>query len=189
MRASHLLIALCLVFLSCVSVTRAHESTENGSVKLLVHVDPDDVAIAGKPTTIHIAIHDAEKSFSLSRCHCSLYVEQDEKRLYTIALTPATTPSVYDAEGVEVTFPNAGDYTVGVEGTPLPGISFAPFGIEVAEHVLPAGTDPNMIASSTASGHTPEKIEPTYLVFKLSLAGLFLLIAGYLFVRRNSSRK
>lgn len=187
MRKHLFLIALCLVFLSYNSTAKAHESADTGTVKLLVHVDPDDVAIAGKETTIHIALHDAEHRFSLAHCHCSLYVEQDEKRFVTIPLTPATSPSVYDAEGVKVTFPSAGEYNVGVESTPLADASFAPFTVEVVEHVWPEGTDPKSVASPTESRHE-ETPSPTYPVHVVTLGGLLILILVYVFFRYRGVR-
>lgn len=166
-----------LVLLAYAPHVGAHESTGTDHETLLVHVDPNDVAVAGRPTTVHVDIRNKEKGFSLKNCHCSLYVEQDEKRLFTFPLTPTTEPGIYDAMGVEVTFPSAGTYNVGVEGTPITAGAFSPFTLEVEESVLATGTDPYSVQASSTDDHPSHN--QTFPVLEALLTATCLLVLLY----------
>lgn len=177
-----------LLLLSSAIETEAHESTDTGKVQILIHVDPDDIAVAGVPTTIHVNIKSNEKTFSIEKCHCSLYVEKDEKRLITVPLAAAKDSSIYDAMGVQVSFPEAGTYRVGVEGTPTTAGTFSPFTAEVTELVQPVGTEPSSAVPPSTSNHLPHT-EP-FPILESVLTGTCLLILLYfLYIQRTQKMR
>ncbi len=161
----------------------AHEIIDGGTASLLIHIDPDNIAVAKKPTTIHIDLINSEKGFSLEKCNCTLSISQviegeDEKEILSTSLSPANEASDYNVKGVPFTFPDNGEYHINVSGEPTVKNLFTSFEIEVQEKVLPAGTTNTATTSSHAHTHQHPKI---------MLAGtiIFTLVMGYFLFSNN----
>ncbi len=179
-------ILICLLLLSTAYVVSAHEIVQNGTVSLLIHIDPDDVAIAGKPTTIHIDLENKDKGFALEKCKCFLNVELDEKDLLSVPIVPATEPSVYSAQGVPFTFPRQGEYHISVKGSPVDKNLFSPFEVEVHENVLPIGADLPSDTTNTMS-HMSGTHSHAYPRIELAGAVIFSALMAYFLFGKNKT--
>ncbi len=174
-------LVLPLIFFSFAFTVNAHSVAESGTANLLIHIDPDDIAVSGTPTTIHISLQNTEKSFSIEKCNCTFYIEQNEKKIFESPITPSSDQaSIYNAQGVPFTWTNAGDYNIGIEGNPVGKNLFTPFTVEVPEKVFPIGTNP-IQAEPTHQHGSPRLI--------LTEAALFTLLMGYFLFSHNKPKK
>ncbi|MES2315818.1 MAG: hypothetical protein V4486_03770 [Patescibacteria group bacterium] len=165
--------ALFLIFFSYGYKARAHDLVEDGSAFLLVHINPDEVGIALKPTVLDLYLKNSEQGFDIYKCNCQFTISQvegggGEKQIYTAALKPINNVGEFNIESIPFTFPTDGEYHLNVEAKPSIPNLFAPFEIEVKEQVLPVGSRVPLQMSHSL-----------YPRLELAAAGIFTLLMGY----------
>lgn len=114
----------------------AHQLVTDGSIGVVLHVDPDDDPIANQNATFHFDFQDRENKFQLDHCQCTVVVMQDGKELASAPLTPATL----SIASYSYTFLAKGVYAIEVIGVPQPGDAFQPFTVRYSQRVARDGT-------------------------------------------------
>ena len=118
---------LSLLALSASSAL-AHELARDGNVAALMHTDPDDAPLIGKPTAVFFELNQrGGRAIALSGCTCSLNVYAGSVRA---GAKPVVQGKLKQGKGEilsSVTFPAAGAYTMVLQGKPKTGAAFDPF--------------------------------------------------------------
>ncbi|MFZ2621045.1 MAG: hypothetical protein WAX85_00900 [Minisyncoccia bacterium] len=178
-------IFVILILVSIAYTVSAHDIAESGTATLLVHIEPGEMAVAGKAVTLYINLENFEKGFSLEKCNCVFTIKQDEKEIFSAPLVPTKTNGEFDAKGIPFTFPNDGEYHLSVRATPITTNLFAPFEVEVHEKALPVGTvTPLNTTIINNTYHTHNHAYP-----RVELAGMliFTIVMTYFLFSDNKS--
>ncbi len=120
----------------------AHTEKVSGDVGGLLHIEPHDNPIAGKPALAWLALtRKGGQLIPLSQCNCQLAVYPEP---HTEGVTPpllkprlhAVSAEQYQGiPGTEIVFPKAGSYELEFSGTPKTGASFKPFELSYTVNV------------------------------------------------------
>ena len=106
----------------------AHELARDGNVAALMHTDPDDAPLVGKPTAVFFELNvRGGRALALAGCTCSLNVYAGSVRA---GARPVMQGKLVQGKGEilsSVTFPAAGAYTMVLQGRPKTGAAFSPF--------------------------------------------------------------
>ncbi|WP_424950857.1 hypothetical protein [Deinococcus sp.] len=106
----------------------AHELARDGNVGALMHTDPDDAPLIGKPTAVFFELNQkGGKPIVLSQCACTLNVYPGGS---TASRAPLSHGTLRQGQGQllsSVVFPTAGAYTMVLAGQPKPGATFPAF--------------------------------------------------------------
>lgn len=158
------------LFTTSLSPVQAHQLKASGSVGAVLHVEPDDDPIVGRPSTFLLEFKDKNEQFQLDRCVCTVTVSRNGQELTRLPIQPTNS--------VSYTFPEKGVYKVTVEGKPLGDAAFAPFSVSYDIRVTRESTQ--FTSSSTKPGW-------------LSLHGihllLILLVSAYTIYRIHISSR
>jgi hypothetical protein len=118
--------ALLLVLMA--SPALAHEIARDGNIGGLMHIEPDDAPVVGKPNAFYFEVNQkGGKSVLLSQCACTLSVYAGSVRA---GAKPLSLPKLTQARGEytgKVSFPVAGAYTLVLTGAPRAGAGFDRF--------------------------------------------------------------
>ena len=137
-----------LVLLLCFApqgLAAAHELQTDGTIGAILHTEPDDDVVSGKPTQYMLEFDDTTHRFSLPKCNCSVSVRSGSKTIVTSTLSDRQ-----NAESTgSVTFPKPGAYTFEVTGQPKDEGTFQPFklsyNIQVASDAAKASKMPTLL--------------------------------------------
>ncbi|MEE3715655.1 hypothetical protein V2H45_02725 [Tumidithrix elongata RA019] len=110
----------------------AHEVEVSGDVGGLIHLEPNDNPVAGKPTQVWIALTKrGGEIIPLEQCDCILEVRTKPFRLSSVPIFPTLKPTSAERyrgiPGAEVIFPHIGRYELQLSGKPKAGADFSPF--------------------------------------------------------------
>jgi hypothetical protein len=127
-------LSLLCTLLLCVPAF-AHELKANRQVGALMHIQPDDSPQAGAATTVWFGlVRRGGTPVRLAGCNCRLSIYGGNRIAGKALLTPALREGKVEGEMgsgkrllADVTFPNAGPYTLLLTGTPKNGGNFEPF--------------------------------------------------------------
>jgi hypothetical protein len=113
----------------------AHESGQNNGISLVLHVEPNDVPLAGDKTSLslYFTANQLAQNFNLARCKCIVTVIQNSAPISRHEIV-ANFGSASEASVDGVIFPKPGKYQVVVSGSPTTAVfpSFnIPFDITV----------------------------------------------------------
>jgi len=158
------------------SLSFAHTLKTHSTVGALFHVDPNDQPIAGMPATIYIELQDKSNLLTTDNCNCKLVISMLDKEVFAAPIFQPGSASL--ATKTAFTFPEAGVYTVSLEGEPTDGIE--PFDLDYEVEVK-ANNNPSN-GSEPETGHTSHAGH--YIIFA---AGGIVLLA-YLWFSRKKSR-
>jgi len=102
----------------------AHELARDGNVGALMHTDPDDAPLVGKPTGVFFELNQkGGRPILLSQCACTLSVYAGG---VTAGRAPLSQGKLRQGQGQllsSVLFPAAGAYTMVLQGQPKPGLA------------------------------------------------------------------
>ncbi len=157
--------ALCLAL-----PASAHVWKTDGNMSVLLHVNPNDDPIAGKPADLWLQVTDTTNRFNAKNCQCSVSISEGGKTLLSAPLSLWNGgPSIF-AFSVPFTFPDPAVYGIVVTGAPEGTSKFQNFRVQYNLRVERNPDDP-----SADSG--PE--------FYLIMAGLavFIICTVYLWYR------
>lgn len=111
----------------------AHEIEISAEVGGTLHIEPNDKAVAGKPTQTWIALtRKGGQIIPLQQCNCKLAVfakprAKNAPPILQPALKPFAAESYKGIPGAEITFPKPGAYELKLTGSPKAGATFKPF--------------------------------------------------------------
>ena len=102
----------------------AHTAAEDGKISGLLHVDPDDIARAGRVNTLHIYFNDLDERFTMEGCDCRIKVKQNREVILNAPLGTSETKT----GTTKVFLPQDNfSYEVIASGTPKTAGFFQPF--------------------------------------------------------------
>lgn len=113
--------------LTAAHAASAHFYLTDGSITVLLHMDPDDDPIVGQPATIHFQITDKTNKFTPANCDCSVIVsEYNGPQILSSSLSAPPPPSIYEF-GQKIIFPIKDIYLVTMTGQPKKAGEFSKF--------------------------------------------------------------
>lgn len=118
-------IGAALLYLQSVQPAEAHLETTSGSIQAILHIEPDDAAVAGKPATFFFDIQDKNSIFQFAQCQCVLSIREAGRQMFSQTLPPSDlhTPSP------SYTFSKADTYSIQLSGKPQLGGTFQSFNL------------------------------------------------------------
>ncbi|WP_407569350.1 hypothetical protein [Deinococcus altitudinis] len=123
----------------------AHEIARDGNVGGLLHIEPDDAPVVGKPNAFYFEVNQkGGKPILLAQCSCSLQVYAGSARQ---GARPLSTPKLAQAKGEltgSLNFPRPGAYTLVLAGQPKAGATFGKFSLSWVVRADVAGTGGGM---------------------------------------------
>lgn len=147
----------------------AHFPATDKKMTVTLHIDPNDQAFAGQPTTLHFIYNDQLGKFSKQKCNCRVSIDEQGRQLFSAQTTPITGSSVY-GNYVTYTFPKPDVYSLNLSGNPKQTGDFVPFTVSWNVRVIPSPNNPNNSSENT----------PFYIIgFVVLMLGLGSVI-GYI---------
>ena len=133
------------VFVIQTPLAYAHFPATDKKMTVTLHIDPDDQAVAGKPTILHFIYDDQLGKYSNQKCDCRVTINEQGHQIFSGPALPITEPSVY-GNYVQPTFPKADVYALSLSGNPKEAGGFVPFKVSWNVRVEP---DPNAKSNNT----------------------------------------
>ncbi|MEL6764773.1 MAG: hypothetical protein AAFO87_14195, partial [Cyanobacteria bacterium J06607_6] len=126
------------------SATLAHDVQIADDVGATLHIEPDDVPLAGTPTTAWFALTQAGGTvIPLEQCNCRLTLyDNDAVAVETPPLTAISAEGFTDIPSAVVTFPEVGAYELVLQGSPEGDVEFSPFELRFEVVVAGRGAPP-----------------------------------------------
>jgi hypothetical protein len=177
-------IALLLIIFLTPCFTRlasAHILQTDGAISVLLHTNPDDDPIIGKPADLLFLVSDRTSGFTTANCNCAITISKDNKQLLGGPLTKVDSLNTIFGFSQPFTFPQKGIYTVVVTGSPKTPKSFQNFQVKydlrvARENSLPSYSSLAHLSHSAHFWH--------YLLF-----GMAFLVAGILSIKEKRKLK
>jgi hypothetical protein len=125
-------LVVIVVFLSSLSfylpiLAEAHFLVTDKNIGAVLHVEPNDEPVAGKPASFFFDFKDKQNKFTPQNCDCTFEIDENGKDIFSQALFHnETNPSLATAS-VTYAFHQRGVYQVKVIGKPLTPNEFQPF--------------------------------------------------------------
>jgi hypothetical protein len=116
----------------------AHEVRTSQEVGGTIHIEPNDRPIAGKKSTIWVALTKrGGEIIPYAKCNCRMDVRSlsDRSIKFTVANPLAIIERYLGLPSLEVTFPQVGRYELKLSGSPRDGEDFAPFELTFTTNV------------------------------------------------------
>lgn len=143
----------------------AHVLKTDGSIGIIMHIDPGDDPVANSQSILFFNIKDERGKFDLNKCSCQVNILKGGKNIFSTSLS----------QTVPYTFPGRDVYQVNVVGTPLNQGDFQPFNINFDVRVdKDVGTQPTTQGNSWLSSH----------LYLLIGVGVVITIFGFSFVKK-----
>lgn len=108
----------------------AHEVKTSKGVGATIHIAPDDRPVAGKKSTIWIALTKrGGQTIPYEKCDCRIEVQSvaDPSIKFTLSSPSKLVENYIGVPSLEVTFPQAGRYELRLIGSPKEESEFRPF--------------------------------------------------------------
>lgn len=112
----------------------AHQLQSDGSVHVIMHINPDDNPITGKQSTLVFYVFDDQENFSGTHCDCNVGITMDGTSLLSKPINIGDNGFNHVGE-LPFNFPMLGDYQINFSGKPIDGTSFQTFNLSFTESV------------------------------------------------------
>ena len=177
-------IALLVLFFSVPA--SAHTVKTDGDIGVLFHIEPDHNPRAGEPArTWFVLSRSGGAIVPLQECDCRLTVRSDSVATFAPELQPIDAEEHRDIPGVEIVFPEPGNYTLELSGQPQAEAEFSPFAIAYEVTVLPGArraetqTLPSEATTTDETGAlTATATSPSYAIGWIGSAIALLVSLG-----------
>lgn len=125
---SKLLVVIALTSTIFVSPIYAHKLDTDSGAGAVIHLDPDDSPISGRPTAISWEFAE-DNDVKVTQCNCEIeiYRASDLKRSINSGLTEVLADNI---AGYTYTFPEEGEYKLILKGEAINGGEFDEFKLE-----------------------------------------------------------
>jgi hypothetical protein len=120
------------------SIRIAHEVRTSQEVGGTIHIEPDDRPVAGKKSTIWIALTKrGGEIIPYAKCNCRMEVRSltDKNIKFTLSSTSTISDRYLGLPSLEVTFPQVGRYALKLMGSPRDNEDFQPFELTFTTNV------------------------------------------------------
>jgi hypothetical protein len=130
-------LALILSVIALPAAVSAHVLKIDGDIGAVLHINPDDNPVSGRPTDYILYFEDYTGRFDLSVCRCQVSVVKDGRTLATSSLAKAAGLTSEN----KFTFPQPGVYDLKVSGQPERTGAFQPFALDYPVRVTGGQAD------------------------------------------------
>ncbi|MBE9138463.1 hypothetical protein IQ254_14905 [Nodosilinea sp. LEGE 07088] len=150
MRLSNISLLACLWIGTLVVLpAQAHKTEISGNVAGTWHLEPNHSAKAGEPARVWVALtQQGGQLIPLDQCDCTLSVyrvsQTGEAPIMQPTLTAMSPESFEDIPGAEITFPEVGEYSIVLTGSPRADATFSPFELSYTTVVAAGSTRPSI---------------------------------------------
>lgn len=165
------LILIVAIFSLLSFSVNAHVLKRDESIGAIVHLDPDDDPVIGKPTAIYFEIKDTSGKFNFADCTCELVILQGDKELFRLPITNPNS-NLY-TPAASFVFPEAGSYDLLLVGKSITGL-FSNFEIKSTTNVSRVAVAEPIVSNSGANDTQPLEEQ--------SQSGLFVLPATFVLI-------
>lgn len=131
------------------SSVQAHILQINGSIGAVMHIDPDDDPIVGKPSNFFFEFKDKTNKFSPQNCTCIASIIENNKEIYSTSLFTQNNTDLTNAS-FSFTFPQKDIYTIILRGAPINGSDFQTFSLQYDVRVERVYSSNNRNTGSTS---------------------------------------
>ncbi|HVW23094.1 MAG TPA: hypothetical protein VHB51_01230 [Candidatus Saccharimonadales bacterium] len=147
------------------AVAEAHELKEDNGIAAVMHIEPNDIPLAGQNTQLEFAFGDRQDAFNLANCVCGARLVAAGKTIQQLSLHPAQAGSTLAAKA-SVRFPDIGKYKVVLAGHATDN-SFPSFTVDFPVDVTAS-------AQNAASKKTAVTIEISTILLAVLVIGTVL---------------
>ncbi len=172
---------LCATFY--ISSVFAHVLKSDGSVGVVMHIDPEDDPIVGQPASFFLEFKEKNETFKADNCNCKLSIYKDGKEIFSQPLSLDSSNSGVYQSAVYFTFPEKNVYTIKIAGLPKSEGNFQPFNLS---YDLRVSREPDSQPAKTESessrwikNHIP------HLIGSFLIAGFFI----YAMIKQSKGKK
>ncbi len=107
----------------------AHILQTDGTIGAVLHIDPEDDPIVGKPATFYFEFKDKIGRFIPDKCDCTVSIINSGKSIYTQSLFQSNTSPDLSNASFSYTFPKKGVYILRITGKPYTPNAFQTFSL------------------------------------------------------------
>jgi hypothetical protein len=123
-------LTFAFLFLTFSQAVYAHTLKIDGSIGVVMHVEPDEDPIVGRKSNFEFEFKDKNNKFKSTDCDCSVSILQNGKVLYNQQLFQNNTDPNLSNATASYYFAEQGKYIVRVSGQSHTDQSFPPFSID-----------------------------------------------------------
>jgi hypothetical protein len=158
------------LFFSLPHTVYAHFPKTDGTITVVLHVDPNDDPIPGEQAHLYFLFKDTDKKFQLSSCNCIVTVSEDGKEILHKQLTETrdNKASIWGAN-IPFTFPDRNVYQITLSGNSIPQDSFQSFKLSWYFRV----DENNILGASTQENSSDT--DPNFIYFAVGFLSIPLI--------------
>lgn len=132
----------------------AHVLKTDGSIGIVIHIDPEDDPIAGSPATFFFELKDKDNKFDPANCTCTVAILKGGAILISEPLFSASGANNINSPTFQYTFPERAVYTLSITGAPKTPGGFQNFNITYDIRVSRQANGTAAPAPTTTQSHT-----------------------------------
>jgi len=145
----------------------AHTLKIDGSIGVLMHIEPNDAPVAGDEARVFVNIQDTKNKFNPAYCNCTLIIQYEGN---DIAQIPIIIGGSYNA--IKFVFPRSGGYVLKVIGKPTTPGAFQEFQVTYEYYVK------SKLATAGQAAGNPMRDYFPYVTLIAGVMMLLLLFTG-----------
>jgi hypothetical protein len=128
------------LFSALISNVNAHILKTDGSIGIVLHVNPNDEPKASVESNIYIEITDKNKKFDITKCDCKIRILLDDKEILSDTLSQENQNIDLNSPVFKFIFPQIGIYQIRLIGAATNNEDFQKFNINYDIRVAEIGT-------------------------------------------------
>ncbi len=168
------ILLVAVVGLAIGHVATAHELISDKTISAILHIDPNDVPTAGRPSSISYELKDSSGRFRINACDCTVHIRLGGQEIFSQLLAKEQAVNSLETSPVDFTFPRPDHYEVSLIGQPLTTGAFQRFALSHKVLVVPHTAAGALSAFSFNLYHS---------LSHYAYAGVFLIMFIILFAR------
>lgn len=162
----------------------AHVLKTDGSIGVLIHLDPEDDPIAGEPATFYFEFKDKDNKFDPTHCTCTVSIAQGGIKLFTAPIFSGSNANTITSPTFQYTFPTRGIYTLFIDGSPNNPAQFQNFHISYDIRVSRESTAVPALTNSSPPSHTLH-----YIIFGAGFIAIAIIFIQDKYKNKKSNQR
>jgi hypothetical protein len=129
----------------------AHGTEKDNDISVIYHIDPNDKAVAGKPSTVYFFVTDKDNQYDDSKCDCRVTIMLGDKTVLNKVIHEKDYLGDPTSIATKFIFPKLGTYHVSIDAKPQKEGQFQPFRLSYVTNIT-TGTSVSSISMHTIIG-------------------------------------
>lgn len=163
----------------------AHYLMTDGTMGVLIHLDPDDDPIAGESATFYLDFKDKSSQFLLEDCNCTVTITKGDTSVLQTTMEGQKGLSYLQ----KYTFPAKGVYQLQITGKPKKANTFKAFKVTYDIRVSRQSAALATETTNATTQNNANKKSPTILIALWVVLGIAVATAVYTAWRRTAKTK